>query len=200
MGSELPAKALTRIKDLLERIRAECTEESGQPCEWSGRYDAQLCLSQQELTVWETANQVLLPLEYRLFLLEIGNGGMMPGDYCNFEVWSLGSAPPNPGLLQPFPVTTARLTERRAQYRREERRFLPELDEYWENGQEPPGCLAVAQYPSYERVSLVVTGELRGSLWCASAGWRPEFSRRGVRLDFLSWFEETLLDLRRTSL
>ena len=168
--------ALARVKALLERMR-----QAERPCP----YTAQPCLSEPQLKLWETVNRVSLPEEYRLFLLEVGNGGNMPSDYCDFEVWALGTGPTNPALLQPFPITKQRLQERQAQYKPDEASFMPELDEFWENGVQPPGCLDVAQYPSYEGISLVVTGELRGSLWAGVAGWRPEMNRQGELFGFL---------------
>jgi len=184
---------LARIKKILGELEHGFDGEKVN--EWPHGYTSQPCLTEQELKAWEAASNVSLPEEYRLFLLEIGNGGNMPSEYCDFEVWPLGSAPMQATLLEPFPITKERLRQRSAEYDSDEASFLPELDECWENGDPPPGCLAVARYPSYDVVSLVVNGELRGSLWCGVAGWRPEFSRHGDP-DFLTWFEDTLLDLR----
>ncbi len=195
---------LARIKKLLE----------GQVHDLDGKgrnerrpsYTPQPCLTEQEITAWEAANGVSLPEEYRLFLLEIGNGGWMPGEYCDFEVEALGTSPENPALQEPFPITKERLRERCSQLAAARLdnplnpypHFLPELDDYRDNREtecQPPGCLAVASYPSSDRVSLVVTGELHGSVWCEVGGWRPEFSQQGEQLDFLSWFADVLLDL-----
>jgi uncharacterized protein (TIGR02996 family) len=188
---------LGRIKTLLgvpDRDLKDAPAAKG----WEHPYVPELCLTEQELAAWEKANGMPLPEEYRLFLLEIGNGGMMPGSYCDLEVWPLGTGPENPALLEPFPVTKERFHERRAvRPPLRGRDLFPELDTYPEREIQPPGCLVVARYPSYDEVSLVVTGELRGSLWCA-AGWWPEFNAQGEQLDFLSWFEDTLLELQRS--
>jgi uncharacterized protein (TIGR02996 family) len=179
---------LARVKRLLARMRSHEDE-------WRNVYTAKRCITKRQLAAWESANGVTLPEEYRLFLLEVGDGGMMPGSYCDFVVYSLGEVEAPVTLGEPFPISKELLRERRAQSRVKRKagnaRFYPELDAYQE-GIQPPGCLEVARYPSYDPLSLVVTGELRGSLWCA-AGWWPEFNRRGEQLDFLSWFEDTLL-------
>jgi uncharacterized protein (TIGR02996 family) len=185
---------LGRIKNLLggtgRDLKDASTETKGRPS-----YTPEPCLTKRELAAWEKATGTTLPEEYRVFLLEIGNGGTMPGSYCDLEVWPLGTGEENPALLEPFPVTKERFRERLAHRPPlRGRELFPELDTSREDDPlPPPGCLAVARYPSYDGVWLVVTGELRGSLWCA-AGWWPEFNVRGEQLDFLTWFVDTLVE------
>jgi uncharacterized protein (TIGR02996 family) len=182
-----------RIKNLL-RVSGRDLEDARAAKERQPTYTPRPCLTKRKLTAWEQANGTSLPEEYRIFLLEIGNGGRMPGSYCDLEVWPLGAGPENPALLEPFPVTKERFHERRAvRPPLRGRELFPELNNDEADEGRPPGCLVVARYPSYDEVSLVVTGELRGSLWCA-AGWWPEYNVQGEQLDFLSWFEDTLLE------
>ena len=81
---------LARIKAVLARLDAERASEQPQPGKKPRpTYTAEPCLTTPEISAWEAANGVVLPEAYRLFLLEIGNGGMMPGAYCDFEMWAL---------------------------------------------------------------------------------------------------------------
>jgi hypothetical protein len=184
------------VKRLLASMRP-----NGEPAEeWAAAYTANPCLTADQLASWEAANGVQLPEAYRLFLLEVGNGGMMPGPYCDFELLPLGADRAGPKLRGPFPITRERLQQRMAQLRAEGRptgsALFPELVGHLEEGL-PPGCLPLGHYPSYDRLFLVVTGELRGTVWCAVSGGVPEIDRQGNLFDFLGWFEDTLLDLKR---
>src|SRR5262249_54332881 len=194
-------RVLARVKKLLERMRRE--RDPGVPeqaREWVHPYTAEPCLSERDLKAWEGRNGVVLPEEYRVFLREVGNGGRMPGPYCDFELYPLGPGRADPALREPFPITRRRLRERWAQVQAEGWKAhpipFPELDPYWEAGR-PPGCLLVGEYPSSDGVLLIVTGELRGSIWCTVVGGMPEFKGRRQLFDFLSWFEDTLLEARQ---
>jgi hypothetical protein len=187
---------LTRVKDLLARLDSR-DEADG--------YTAEPCLTVPELAAWETANHILLPTAYRLFLLEIGNGGMMPGSYCDFKMWGLHSSrwrvdPRNvAGSLQElFPVSRDRFEQRMQQLQVEEREsdsLFPELDIYWDEGAMPPGCLPLGHYPSYDMVFLIVSGDLRGMVWCDVDSGIPELDRQDKPFDFLGWFEDAMVEM-----
>jgi hypothetical protein len=185
---------IERFKEVLDRIRHLLAGE------WSDPYTAEPCLTAHQLAGWETANGVTLPEAYRAFLLAIGNGGMMPGPYCDLELEPLDPDGVDATLREPFPITRDRLQRRMAQLRAEGRPedgiLFPELREHLEEGL-PPGCLLLGRYPSYDRVFLVVTGELRGMVWCAVSQGVPELDRQGQPLDFLGWFEDTLLEAQQ---
>lgn len=72
-----------------------------------------------------------LPDEYRTFLREIGNGGMLPGLHCDFIIRPLSELRGGQNAATPFPVTAKRL---RAQMRQcpAEGALFPELEPYWE--------------------------------------------------------------------
>lgn len=192
---------LARVKDLLARLDAERESDQSQSARKSqGSYAAEPRLTAPDLAVWEAANNVLLPDAYRLFLLEIGNGGIMPGSYCDFQLWRLDSNGVDTRLQEPFPLSKNRFEQRMAQLQTEERRddsLFPELHDYWDEGALPPGCLPLGRYPSYDLVYLIVSGELRGMVWCTVDNGIPELDRQGNPFDFLGWFEDTLLDLSR---
>jgi hypothetical protein len=166
----------------------------------SAAYVANPRATTDDLDQWEATNHVLLPEAYRTFLLEIGNGGMMPGAYCDFVVKPLKLSGFTPHLREPFPITRQRFAERMAQLEAEERGddplLFPELSIYWEDDL-PPGCLLFGHYPSYDMLFLIVSGDLRGMVWCAVAGGVPEIDHQRTPFDFLGWFEDTLLDLTR---
>lgn len=161
-------------------------------------YTPNPCLIAQELATWEATNGITLPEAYRLFLLEIGNGGTMPGSYSNFVIKRLDSNAVDSSLRGPFPITKERFERQMASPQRagdEGNPYLfPELNPSWEKGL-PPGCLEVGRYPSYDMVFLVVTGELRGTVWNNVYQGVPEIDRQRKPFDFLSWFEDTLLEL-----
>jgi hypothetical protein len=167
----------------------------------SAAYVANPRATTDDLDQWEAANGVALPEAYRFFLLEIGNGGMMPGAYCDFVVKPLKLNGITPQLDEPFPITRQRFAERMAQLEAEGRGddplLFPELSIYWEDDL-PPGCLLFGHYPSYDMLFLIVSGDLRGMVWCAVAGGVPEINHQRTPFDFLGWFEDTLLDLSQS--
>jgi hypothetical protein len=190
---------LARVKALIARIDAERPSGRTQPANESRpSHAAASCLQGSDLAAWEAANSVVLPEAYRLFLLEIGNGGRMPGTYCDFELLPLDPSRADAKLQEPFPISRDRFEQRLAQVAavgRGDDPLFPELGAYWEEGEVPPGSVPVGHYPSYDLVFLVVSGELHGMIWCAVDGEIPELDRQGKPFDFLSWFEDTLLDL-----
>jgi hypothetical protein len=152
-----------------------------------------------EIDAWEAANGVLLPDEYRLFLLEVGNGGRMAYDDVDFEIWSLGT---KRDVLKrgTFPITESRLHERLTRLRTEGREacpeLLPELKACAQEGWPLPGCLHFGVYPGGDQVFMVTTGELRGTIWTAVDDGVPECDRSGKPFHFLSWFEDVLLEAK----
>lgn len=152
-------------------------------------------LNQAHLAAWEAAIGVLVPEAYRLFLLEIGNGGRMPSSYCDFVIRPLDTTTSQPSLREPFPISQAHYEQRLSQLPIEpDTSLFPELSQFWEDGL-PPGCLLLGHYPSFDRVLLVVTGELRGMVWNSVYHGIPELDQQGKPYDFLGWFEVALSDL-----
>lgn len=193
---------LARIKALLARLDAERASEQPQPGKKPRpTYTAEPCLTTPELAAWEAANGVVLPEAYRLFLLEIGNGGMMPGAYCDFEMWPLDDPQKRKGYdtqpREPFPLSRERFEQQMAQLHTEGRKALPlfpELNAYRKGV--TPGCLALGRYPSYDPLYLIVNGDLRGTVWCIVGDWVVEISRQDSKpFDFLGWFEDALVEL-----
>jgi hypothetical protein len=191
-------KTLAHIKDLLARLPPDDAVDQPHPS-FRYRYVPNPCLTAAELAAWEAANGVALPEAYRLFLLEIGNGGTLPCEYSQFDFWPLAPRRVNENLREPFPITRERFSQRMAIPRREwsgdDAYLFPELRQY-ANEEIPPGCLFVARYPSWESIFLVVTGELRGTVWVRVGGEElPEVDRQEQPFDSLGWFEDVLLDV-----
>ncbi|HLW03902.1 MAG TPA: SMI1/KNR4 family protein [Ktedonobacterales bacterium] len=197
-----PQVTLARVKALLARLDAERTADQPQPDKQPRpAYTPEPCLKEPDLAAWEAANGVALPEAYRLFLLEIGNGGMMPGSYCDFEVWSLDDRRRKAyytQLQEPFPLSRERFEQQIARLQTEGRSanpLFPELWEQWKGEDLPPGCLPLGHYPSYDPLFLIVNGDMRGTVWCIVADCVVEINDQYQPFDFLGWFEDTLLEL-----
>jgi hypothetical protein len=79
---------LDRVKDTLGRMHSS---DPNVAADWGVPFRPEPCLTEPDIQAWEAANGVVLPHEYRLILLEVGNGGQMAySDYRDFEVWPLG--------------------------------------------------------------------------------------------------------------
>jgi hypothetical protein len=66
---------LQRIRDLLDRCAGS-----------EGEYTPNPRLTDEQVQSWEDLSEFTLPEQYRVFLTEIGNGGRMPGSYCDFVI------------------------------------------------------------------------------------------------------------------
>lgn len=140
-----------------------------------------------------------LPKEYRLFLCEIGDGGKMPGSYCDFELWPLAKVGGAPTAAQPFPLTVDRVWERLRRLAGEggpdDGVLFPELAPFWEAGDQPPGCVVFGQYPRADSLFLVTTGDLRGSVWCGVCYGTIE-GKGDKFMGFLDWFADVLTEFK----
>lgn len=177
------------------RIRALLDSSRGQ----RSAYVPRPRLAAPELLAWEAEHGVALPEEYRIFLQEIGDGGKMPGSYCDFEITPLVRVRGVRSATTPFPVTAERLRRRLEQLRAEgppdDGVLFPELRAYWQEADQPPGCLLFGQYPSADALLLVTAGDLRGSVWCGVCHGTPETNHSGQPVGFLTWFADVLADL-----
>jgi len=195
-------KKLARIKDLLASLPPDNAADQPHLAERSHPsfrypYAPNPCLPAADLAAWEAANGVTLPEAYRLFLLDIGNGGILPCSYSRFDLWPLDKGSVAARLREPFLITRERFAQRMAiplRERKGDEYLFPELRQYADE-EVPPGCLKVARYPSWERVFLVVTGELRGTVWNIVEWETPEVDPHEQPFDFLGWLEEALLEM-----
>ena len=179
---------MSRVRDLL----AECRGQEG-------AYRPGRRLAERSLAAWEARHGVALPEGYRAFLREVGDGGMMPGHYCDFIIRPLAEVRGGEHASTPFPVAADRLRAWMGPGAAEQWPavgvLFPELVPHWERIDQPPGCLVFGQYPSADALLLVTAGELRGSVWCGVCHGVPELTRSGEPVGFLAWFADTLDEL-----
>lgn len=177
----------------LDRIRALLDSSRGR----DGAFVPRSPLGEAELLAWEAGCGVALPDEYRQFFQEVGDGGTMPGSYCDFRVFALSEARGAATAARPFPVSAERVRERFRQLEAEGRPddgvLFPELEPIWEADDVPPGCLVFGHYPSFDSLLLVTAGDLRGAVWCGVCSGIPE-TRGGASVGFLEWFAGTLAE------
>jgi uncharacterized protein (TIGR02996 family) len=158
------------------------------------------CLTEKKLKAWEARHGVTLPEEYRLFVCEVGDGGTQPGSYCDFILEPLAQVRGGPSATAAYPVTANRLQSRFRELKTTGRPadgvLFPELTDYWEETEQPPGCLVFGQYPSADGLFLVTAGDLRGSVWCGVCSGIPETDPSGELRGFLAWFADVLAEFR----
>jgi hypothetical protein len=187
VNDERAHAALSRIHALLDASRGQ---------QWA--YQPNACLTEAELLIWEAVHGVTLPDEYRVFLSEVGDGGRMPGSYCDFVIEPLTAMWGGATAAMPFPVTADRLQKRMQQLGTDGQPadgvLFPELEAFWEEDDRPPGCLVFGEYPSANALFLVTTSDLRGSVWCAVCCGMPEMDRAGELVGFLDWFAGVLAE------
>jgi hypothetical protein len=188
MSDAAADSALRSIRDLLDGSAAREVAYTPNPV-----------LTAQDVRAWEELSGFGLPEQYRAFLTQVGNGGRMPGSYCDFVVEALGKVWGRWTAAAAFPVSAERLQERFRQLEAEDRPvdgvLFPELEAHWSEADRPPGCLVFGQYPSGDHLFLVTTGDLRGSVWCSVCWGIPEVDRAGQPIGFLSWFADVLAEL-----
>src|SRR5262245_5155742 len=103
---------LDRVKALLVRMVPSAPHMLR---EWPAPFKPEPCLTERDIQAWETANGATLPLEYQVFLLEIGNGGQTEYTYQpNFHVWPLGVRE-SVFRAGEFPISAQRLRDRLAE-------------------------------------------------------------------------------------
>jgi len=184
--------AVARIASLLEASTAR-----------KDKFNLRPRLAEADLLAWEQAHGVSLPEEYRLFLREIGDGGAMPGGYCDFLLLPLAEVRGADSAAKTFPITPDRLRQGMEEFvmagRPPHGLSFPELAKCWEEDEYPAGCLVFGHYPSYDWLFVITTGEFRGRVWCSVNGGLPESSRSsGEPVDFLGWFEDALSEFLGT--
>jgi hypothetical protein len=183
-------------KPALDRIRVLLDATAGQV----SAYQPNRRLAEAELRAWEGEHGVVLPEEYRQFLRDVGDGGWMPGSYCDFIIEPLAEVRGGRSAATPFPVSIdrlrTRLRELKAKGRPSEGVLFPELEVFWQEDAPPPGCLEFGQYPSADTLFLVTAGDLRGSVWCKVSAGVPELGRDRETVGFLDWFADVLAELQ----
>jgi hypothetical protein len=127
-----------------------------------------------------------LPDELVEFLRGVHGGGAGPG--YGFELWGEPAR-----AARPFPYSSEDAATLMARSRDDRYASLPLTDEGDSDDSWPPGFgfLTIAHQGCGAFDVIVVTGELRGTVWCCDMAWRPYTA--GDRLaGFLDWYESWL--------
>jgi hypothetical protein len=141
-------------------------------------------LSANDIAAFETTHNITLPLEYREFLISVGNGGSGPPAY---GMLALGEIPPNcvpdwfstgygDYLSKPFPLNETWIWE--------DESAAPGFDDQLLLLRNGNICLGTDGCGMYWL--LIVTGPERGKIWqLTDVGVTPLVPPR----DFTSWYE-----------
>jgi hypothetical protein len=143
-------------------------------------------LDAQGLARLEAECGVALPDELREFLQTIHGAG--PGPGYGLDVWG------DPARsVRPFPYAMADLVALVARRRDDRFASLPMPDDDDDDGCWPPGhgFVAIAHHGCGAYDVIVVTGELRGTVWCCDMAWRP-YTKSDRPSRFLDWYEDWL--------
>ncbi len=128
----------------------------------SHQYQFKPCLSNKDIQVFESRYNIILPSEYRNFLLEVGNGGAGPG-YGLYKLAAIESEDVTPEkpyrqnykiLSKPFPLTEAW----------NDLDLIVNNDAYLDN-KLIQGTLTITNYGCGIYAMLVITGEQSGNIW-----------------------------------
>jgi len=154
-------------------------------------------VDEAEISAFEERHGVILPLEYRAFLMWIGDGGAGPG-YGMFRlhrtVWDYDRTLPGDFLRTAFRHQEAYDSDRDPEFAalcdRVDRGEIPEevLDRLIDY--EVAGSLALCDEGCGYIHRLVVTGPARGTIWIDGRGGSGGIIP--LRVTFLEWYERWL--------
>jgi uncharacterized protein (TIGR02996 family) len=175
--------ALARIRDKVRRA-----PESHQLYREGAKHQGRLgpALGEDELAAFERERRVTLPAEYRMFLRDVGHGGLGPGFGLSPLTGVEYTGAAEDELDEPFPFTFRSWDGEEQMIRAPGVLYLATPDEPW-----------VSAY-------LVVTGEDRGLMWGfghCGGGWGPqaptweddqEATVEKPPRGFLRWYEDWL--------
>jgi hypothetical protein len=183
------------------------------------RFEVRPPLAEAQVLAFEAKYRIVLPAEYRGFLLHVGNGGASPdfgmpglGEALNgmvSEPWresEVGdpSVPfPHPGpwnALQGWPTPDPeRLTDRG--YEDDFRDLLRPYEEAYFSPRQVDGTVPLCEMGCGYRTWLVVNGPEAGNIWddlrADREGLRPRQTRHKQRVSFLEWYLNWLRAAKR---
>lgn len=190
--------ALERINTKIVKLKTLDTNKNLFGAE-SHNYEFQPPLSEATISQFEKSHQIILPPAYRVFLQQIGNGGI--GPYYGLESLedgvfaSLDYKEEKYGLQnlsEPFPHTDE------WNLPGDVNNMSEEAYQIWEEAcfhdDIANGLLRIANFGCGVSINLVVNGVAYGEIWvddrCNSNGIYPDFYfGNESRLDFLAWYE-----------
>ena len=159
-------------------------------------------ISEDEVSEIEKRNNIILPKDYREFIIKIGNGcigprqGLLSLQESMFDFKLRDN--PAINLSKPFPYNK----------KWNEDEWIDAID--WDGGERPDdevlekymstnhitGCLQICHIGHGATYLLVVNGEEYGNMWLDGridyGGLKPLLNEKGERVSFISWFTEWL--------
>ena len=159
-------------------------------------------ISEDEVSEIEKRNKIILPKDYREFIIKIGNGcigprqGLLSLQESMFDFKLRDN--PAINLSKPFSYNE----------KWNEDEWIDAID--WDGGERPDdevlekymstnhitGCLQICHIGHGATYLLVVNGEEYGNMWLDGridyGGLKPLLNEKGERVSFISWFTEWL--------
>ncbi|MBO1883813.1 SMI1/KNR4 family protein [Capnocytophaga sp. Marseille-Q4570] len=159
-------------------------------------------ISEEEVSEIEKRNNIILPKDYREFIIKIGNGcigprqGLLSLQESMFDFKLRDN--PAINLSKPFAYNE----------KWNEDEWIDAID--WDGGERPDdevlekymstnhitGCLQICHIGHGATYLLVVNGEEYGNMWLDGridyGGLKPLLNEKGERVSFISWFTEWL--------
>ncbi len=170
-STDFIAQAKALVADLAKLDRRRVAFGAGR---YNYRFPAPLSVEQVE--AFERRYEIALPIAYRRFITELGNGG--PGPYYGVTPLGLNA----PQLLEPFPYAEA--TE-----------FDDETpDELWDAA--IPGAIEIGEYGCATYFLLVLRGPSAGGVWW-DARWESGISPYSWDVNYPTTFEDWWLGTMR---
>ena len=176
-------------------------EEVGDFYGWTHRYRLSACLSETDVNTFEAQNGIVLPGEYRTFVLQLGNGGAGPY-YGIFPLGSDEDGRLSPNVLRGLRegLSHSEILDGSAR-RRQSALVVSERDETRDpNDMTIPGALPLSTEGCAIDYWLVVSGPARGQILCdrrAEGGAiKPVFDQRGKPITFGAWYMKWLTESR----
>jgi hypothetical protein len=200
------------IRDGLQRLKIAAPEIFGSD---GHHFNLNAPLVEAEVRAFERLHAIRLPLDYRRFLIELGNGGAGPfygvhplgafdGAHGELEAWGdfVGSLARPFALREPWNDLAGRPDD--ALSDRDEKEYERRLDAFERRYWHPSvmdGAFPICHKGCALRIWLVVSGDEAGMVWCDDradyGGVAPQLTHDGRRATFGAWYIEWLEDALR---
>lgn len=154
----------------------------------SHKFELSPCLSEGEVTAFEKKYNIILPTDYRRFILEIGNSGMGPG----YGLLALINGNYRSGPLDyPEHLSVEFQYSEAWNYDLENGEEEEDDDEEYEHRK--AGAEYICGYGCTHECLLVITGQEAGNMWWDERGTDygilPHTDSEGNHIDFITWYD-----------
>ncbi len=178
-----------KMQEIWDKLRQLATYDSKLTVFGAGshRYRTYPCLTEVEIEEFERQYQVLLPEDYRSFILEIANGGAGP----NYGLCRLQDSVEENSLF-----LLSRSFPHQESWNLHHSQFASaqDFDEEYFRGEHRQGSLSICDMGCGHTVLLVVSGAERGTIWqdfrAGDGGIIPlqDVANGSVRTSFTGWY------------